>query len=85
MAISNSNQLYFWGNFKYMCDTKVTKDLEEPTFMKSFEKYNVRDIAVCYKKCIIINDKGEIIVWGDYLKNKFSLNFDPNKEEEPKK
>lgn len=85
MGISTSNQLHFWGNYKYMCDIKVTKDVEEPTFMKSFEKYSVRDIAICYKKCVIINDKGEILVWGDYLKNKFSLNFDPNKEEEPKK
>ena len=85
IGISQSQQLYFWGNYKYMCDIKVSKDVETPTFMKSFEKYTVKDIAVCYKRCVIINDKGEILVWGDYLKNKFNMNFDPNKEDDPKK
>jgi len=33
VGLSHTHRVYFWGNFKYYCSYKVTKDIEEPIIM----------------------------------------------------
>lgn len=70
IGISNTNRIYFWGNFKYLCNLKVTKDVDEPVVMSELESSEVHDIAACYKYIAVIIDKGEIRQWGKYLLDK---------------
>jgi alpha-tubulin suppressor-like RCC1 family protein len=71
IGLSMGNQLYFWGNYKYMCDPKILKDIDDPLLMKFFENQTIKDITVCYKQCVVLNDTGDIYVWGDFMQNKF--------------
>jgi hypothetical protein len=73
-----TNKVYFWGNRKYNCDPFVTKDIEEPILLKSFDNENVVDITVDTKYCLALLEKGEIRQWGKYLLDKKvdAANFD---------
>jgi alpha-tubulin suppressor-like RCC1 family protein len=50
--------------------------------MKLFEGMHVKDITCSYKYVAILNDKGEIYVWGSYLRDKLAKKA---KEQESKK
>ena len=67
LGLSNSSRVYFWGNFKYFCNHRNTKDIEEPMIITELETAEVRDIACAYKQCVALIDKGEIRIWGKYL------------------
>ena len=62
--------MYFWGNYRYYCE-KIQKDFEEPTILRSLEGKQIRDIACSQFYCLVLNDKGEILQWGKYLKEKY--------------
>lgn len=69
MGLTANGSVYFWGNYKYFCE-KVNKDFLEPTILKSLEGKWIKDIACCQYYCLVLNDKGEILQWGKYLKEK---------------
>lgn len=70
LGLSHSGQLYFWGNYNYSCDYSAKKNIEEPVAIKHFEPFTIKDISCCYKYSIALTDKGEMQVWGSYLKAK---------------
>ena len=68
LGLSRENgRVYFWGNYKYYCSHKHTKDIEEPNIISELETVEVRDLACDYKYCAALTDKGEIKTWGKYL------------------
>lgn len=67
IGLSNTSRVYFWGNFKYFCNHRFTKDIEEPMIITELETAEVTDIACDYKQCVALVDKGEIRIWGKYL------------------
>lgn len=66
IGITKNSQIYFWGNYKFMCssDNKDFKDYEEPIPFREMNTMSVKDVSVNYKNCLAINDKGEILEWG---------------------
>ena len=79
MGLTHNNQIYVWGNYKYLCDTKQMKDSENPYLLPGMESAHIKDIACSYKYCSALNDKGEIFVWGNYINDKIKKQ---KKEEE---
>lgn len=37
LGLTYNNQVYLWGNSKYFCDSKITKDVEIPTLLTNLE------------------------------------------------
>lgn len=74
LGLSNTNRVYFWGNYKYFCNSQHTKDIEEPRIISALETVDVVDISCEYKYVAALIDKGEIRKWGKYLMDKQEKN-----------
>lgn len=70
LGLTYGNSLYFWGNFKYTCDEKAKKDVEEPTELRELGITDIVDIECCYKKCFVIQKMGKLKCWGKFLASK---------------
>lgn len=51
--------------------------------MKDFDGLAIKDISCSYKYCTFLNDKGEIVAWGKYLRSKVK-NVEKKKDDEQK-
>jgi alpha-tubulin suppressor-like RCC1 family protein len=73
LTAAPSSQVFFWGNFRYYGgggNSSHSEDYEVPTPLKSLEGRQFKDIACNRYQCFVLNDKGEILQWGKYLKEK---------------
>jgi len=70
LGLAHSNQLYFWGNFKYCGDQYARKDIDEPTLVPELDSFEILDIECCYKQCYFIFNKGNVKQWGKFLASK---------------
>lgn len=81
LGLSPSNKLYFWGNLKYSCDQKSTKDFEEPILIPDLESLDVVEVACEAKICYAMLEDGSLRQWGRFLLKKSQ---NPPKKQPPK-